>query len=629
MDLITRFSRGTSDSRQTLPDHPTVPRTDEIHVYNATWAIPESMGGMTTAALRRIRSFENYGRPLSQTLLTFTPRMDADVIRARLVSEGRMSEDVEFVNTWQDLRGRSDGELSALGGEMPTEPIPVPDGEVESITDYIDFFRSSRTGGVMRRNYLRDDGSLLLADLNDPAIGRRFILYSTTGDPIAEWRRPRDFYNDWISATVVREPAVLIVDDKKVGEFVHEISDRAFGLVLFLHGSHLSHPWNGPHGQILPRRLETVRNFDRFDIVGVQTRQQAEAITAVGISGENIRLLTGELPAGSVRSDVPTERPVNNVMMIANLIALKRIDHTIRAVAKLRDRGVDVTLTVLGEGPERQKLEQLTIDLDVGDRVELPGYVDDVPARLQSASLFTLTSTSEGLPLSMMEAMGAGCVPIVYDITYGPRDLVEQGKNGFITPRGDIDALADQIETYLELDAETMATMRASARSTVERYLPEAGYQRWKVALEDLSPLGNLDDGSHNPSRAIKADSLSISPSARGARIAMELRGIHPSTAPAVQLVLAARNSNTFFLCPEPLVDRRFLGRRTVLTFDVDDEKFTESADETFDVYLRRAHDLWESKRRVSAPKGYEPIRVGDREWYSTTKGNLSVRPRS
>ena len=156
---------------------------------------------------------------------------------------------------------------------------------------------------------------------------------------MTEWRRPRDFYNAWISAFVTKEPAVVIVDDKRASEFIHEISDRHFGLILFLHGSHLRHPWNGNHGQVLPRRVETMRNFDRFDIVGVQTEQQADAIRAMGLSGDNISLLTGELPAGSILSDSPIQRPVHRAVMIANLIELKRVDHPIRAVAKLRDRG--------------------------------------------------------------------------------------------------------------------------------------------------------------------------------------------------------------------------------------------------------------------------------------------------
>src|SRR5699024_8572323 len=149
---------------------------------------------------------------------------------------------------------------------------------------------------------------------------------------------------------------------------------------------------------------------------------------------------------------------------------------------------------VLGEGSDRSRLEKLIGDLDLGDRVELPGYVTDVAERLQSASFSMLTSTSEGLPLSMMESMGAGCIPIVYDITYGPRDLVEHGRNGFITPWSDIDALADQIADFLSVDEEHVVGMRREARKTVERYLPEAGYRRWQDALEEVAMVNLPDD---------------------------------------------------------------------------------------------------------------------------------------
>ena len=384
--------------------------TDAVNVYNVLWGIPESMGGMTTAALRRIRSFQNFGNPLSQTILAFSPRMDTDEIRDRLIAQGKMRDDVELVNIWQDLRGRSEARTGPAQRRTPRMPIPEEDGELENITAFYDVFRNSRTGRVIRRNYLRGDGSLLLADIEDPKLGRRFILHSPEGTPMTEWRRPRDFYNAWIKSVVNKEPAVVIVDDKKVSEFIHEISDRDFALILFLHGTHLRHPWNGDHGQPLKARTDTMRNFDRFDIVGVQTQQQAEAIRALGFSGENIRLLTGELPQGSVVSDPPMERDMGNAVMVANLIDLKRIEHPIRAIAKLRDRGVDSLPDRARRGTRETKAGSSIDELDLSDRVELPGYVNDVHERLTSASFSTLTSTSEGLPLSMLEAMGAGCV---------------------------------------------------------------------------------------------------------------------------------------------------------------------------------------------------------------------------
>lgn len=615
------------NGRDAEPDGPAF-GTDAVHVYNVLWGIPESMGGMTTAALRRIRSFQDFGNPLSQTILTFSPRMDTDEIRDGLIAQGKMRENVELVNIWQDLRGRSEAELASLEGEPPRMPIPDEDGELENITAFYDVFRNSRTGRVIRRNYLRGDGSLLLADIEDPKLGRRFILHSPAGEPMVEWRRPRDFYNAWITATVTKSPAAVIVDDKKVSEFIHEIPDRGFALILFLHGSHLRHPWNGDHGQPLKARTDTMRNFDRFDIVGVQTQQQAEAIRAMGFSGENIRLLTGELPQGSVVSDPPMLRDTGNAVMVANLIDLKRIDHPIRAVAKLRHRGIAVSLTVLGEGPARPKLEALIDELDLSDRVELPGYVNNVHERLTSASFSTLTSTSEGLPLSLLEAMGAGCVPIVYDITYGPRDLIDQGDNGFITPWSDIDALADQIERFLSLESSEVEPMRRAAVKSVERYLPEAGYRRWQEALGEMR-LTNLPDRVDTKSaRSIEAKKLTCTPIAGGSRVEIEIDGILQSIAETLQLVVAGRKLSTFFLCDQSETSFRWFGHRTVLTFDVDDESFSESAGETFDVFLRRPHDLWSSKRRISTPKRFRVTNATASEWYATKHGNLSVRPR-
>ena len=111
MSLIGRRSHAVTDARRYSDATQSPLGTDEVHVYNMLWGIPESMGGMTTAALRRIQSFQKYGRPLSQTVLTFSPRMDPDETRARLISQGKMSDDVELVNIWQDLRSRTESEL--------------------------------------------------------------------------------------------------------------------------------------------------------------------------------------------------------------------------------------------------------------------------------------------------------------------------------------------------------------------------------------------------------------------------------------------------------------------------------------------------------------------------------------
>ena len=172
-----------------------------------------------------------------------------------------------------------------------------------------------------------------------------------------------------------------------------------------------------------------------------------------------------------------------------------------------------------------------------------------------------LTSTSEGLPLAMMESMGAGCVPIVYDITYGPRDLVKHGQNGFITPLGDIEALAGQIEEFLDLGSERIATMREAAKETVKQYLPEAGYRRWKSVIEGLDPVALPNVDPKETGQAISVKTLRAAPAAVGTRIELELGQTHQSIAASLQLVLVARKKNTYFLCTDPTIERRPFGR--------------------------------------------------------------------
>lgn len=97
------------------------------------------------------------------------------------------------------------------------------------------------------------------------------------------------------------------------------------------------------------------------------------------------------------------------------------------------------TLEIVGDGPEREALESLT-----SERLRLVGERGDVPALLAGASVFVLSSRSEGLPISVIEAMAAG-LPVVASDVGGLRELVENGVTGILVPPGDAGALGDAL----------------------------------------------------------------------------------------------------------------------------------------------------------------------------------------
>ena len=93
-----------------------------------------------------------------------------------------------------------------------------------------------------------------------------------------------------------------------------------------------------------------------------------------------------------------------------------------------------------------------------------------------------LSSSFEGYPLSTLESMSRGCPVVSYDIKYGPREQITDGVDGFLVPRGDVDALADRLVELLR-SPELVARMSRAARETARRKGPDEFLADWARVL--------------------------------------------------------------------------------------------------------------------------------------------------
>lgn len=132
---------------------------------------------------------------------------------------------------------------------------------------------------------------------------------------------------------------------------------------------------------------------------------------------------------------------------VARLVDLKAQDVLIRAIGLLRDRGVLITMLLVGDGPERQKLEALCKELNLGpDRVRFLGFRDDVNDLYAASDFFSIQSRTEGLPLSVLEAM-AQKLPVVSTKVGGIAEVCLPGAHGLFVDVDDAAALSSAIET--------------------------------------------------------------------------------------------------------------------------------------------------------------------------------------
>lgn len=135
------------------------------------------------------------------------------------------------------------------------------------------------------------------------------------------------------------------------------------------------------------------------------------------------------------------------IITVGSLKPVKNHALLIRAFARLGND--NARLMILGDGPERRRLEKLADELVVRDRVLMPGFVLNPWPYLASANLFALSSDYEGLPLVIAEAMYAGLNIVSTDCVSGPAEMLDGGKFGRLVPCNDEAALAAAISDAL------------------------------------------------------------------------------------------------------------------------------------------------------------------------------------
>lgn len=122
----------------------------------------------------------------------------------------------------------------------------------------------------------------------------------------------------------------------------------------------------------------------------------------------------------------------------------------IRAFSLIEKEFPEMKLVIYGEGESREKLLKLIGEKQLQEKVSLPGSVSDVAAHIENVRIFTLTSNTEGMPNSVIEAMCLGLPVIATDCPCGgTAELIEDGKNGILVPVGDEKALAEAIKKIL------------------------------------------------------------------------------------------------------------------------------------------------------------------------------------
>lgn len=201
-------------------------------------------------------------------------------------------------------------------------------------------------------------------------------------------------------------------------------------------------------------------------IIAVSDDAAGLCVHADGVAERKVIRIWNGIDADDFRFRGPSQAPI--AVSVARLSAEKDFPTLLRAMKIAVATVPELKLKLAGDGPEREKLEQLSRDLELSKHVEFLGDCRDVPSLLAQAGFFVSSSLTEGISLTLLEAMAVG-LPVIATRVGGNTEIVDAPRTGRLVPSANPEALAAAIVEMCR-QPESWMQMGIAGRQRVEEH---------------------------------------------------------------------------------------------------------------------------------------------------------------
>jgi glycosyltransferase involved in cell wall biosynthesis len=275
-------------------------------------------------------------------------------------------------------------------------------------------------------------------------------------------------------------PDVVNTHTAKAG-FVGRVAAKLAGVPIIVHTFH-GHVFAGYFGPTKTRifialericaristRIITLSTALKHELTEVYRVTPPDHVEVIELGFELEPLATLQRNQGVFRQQhkIPPDAPL--IGIVGRLVPIKNHDLFLRAAKLVRKRVPDSHFAIVGDGERRAELATLVRSLDLDNSVHFTGWCADTLPVYSALDVLVLSSSNEGLPVSLIEAMAAG-VPVVSTAVGGVADLLDNGRLGAIVPPDDPGAMADRIVAALTDPVVKAKTGEAKA-AVLDRY---------------------------------------------------------------------------------------------------------------------------------------------------------------
>ncbi|UWX96107.1 glycosyltransferase [Arthrobacter zhaoxinii] len=505
----------------------------EHHVYVAMFgALPDQPTGLAVSVLRRAQAFATKGITTEILVDTFTPDYDGHANRLRAL--GRLSDLTIVRSMYNDLAGQpqygsSTLYVSPLGGDgweyvqddkrseawrgrengtyrhfvwMRGEQVHFIDHmhnnqrvrrewhDVAGRVCKIELMNSENKPELIR--YLDRGGFCYLEELMDSVTGklRGIVLNQVEGTSLF-FRTKVDLFRHWMQHHVLNgDASPTIISEYGLRRTALEALERENNarVIYTVHNNHFPSPYT--YGEVRADMRDFFDHMHKYTDVIVLTEEQRIDIWKQYGHLESVQVIPHHMP----KSTGVGPRDEKKVVVLGRFHDMKGQLDVVRAFPAVLKTVPEAKLEFYGRGPDEEKIRAEIVSLGLEKSARVVGFTNDSYQVFSEAAVSVVASDYEGFCLSLAESMASGCVPVSYDVKYGPRALIRNGVDGLLVEHGNLRELADAM-TYLLNNDDRRKQMARSAMEVLSTLSESRFLDDWMQVLEDKIVKGRATQG--------------------------------------------------------------------------------------------------------------------------------------
>ncbi|MFJ7884619.1 glycosyltransferase [Pseudomonas sp. NPDC096917] len=273
---------------------------------------------------------------------------------------------------------------------------------------------------------------------------------------------------------------VVISDASSSSDVVANITSEKTSKVLTLHGNHFAEPY--VYGSpVKPRSQLIIDNAKVCDSLVLLTDSQKRDVERQFGSDQKISVIPNSKTV--FKDDFVVKRKSKLFVVVSRLDAVKNIDRAIRAFKIAIESDSELVLEIWGRGSLESSLKDLIVELGLSGNVVMKGYTRNPDTVFRRARASLSSSLSEGFGLSLLESMSVGTPVISFDSNYGPKEIIQDGENGFLVRTEE--ECAEKI-VRLARDNSLFDHLAKGGIESSDRYSPDLVGQKWLDLVNGL-----------------------------------------------------------------------------------------------------------------------------------------------